>query len=486
MKSKFFAHPVKTKTLYALLTICLLACLFFFNAVLSLLSARYPLALDLTRSAAYQLDSQTLALLDGLHQEVRIEVLAARDSFEGNPYLVQARAMLEQYPRHSPQVSLRFVDFEAEPAFAAGYPQLSLAPGNILVSSGSDTRQLTLNELFNYTYSQASATGTAVASSRAQEALSSAILQVTSDSKRSLALLTGAGTTEAPALLRLLQDNNYALSTRNLAAGSLQEADLLLLLAPTVDLSLEALGRLDAYLYNEGQYGKTLLIFLDAGQPALPQLEAFLSEWGAMPQDGAVYETSQDKTFSMQPFYPLAAYTDTAYASGMRDASRPVLLPRAKPFALLFASKDRQHTRELLGFSHSAGVRPSQAGSDFNPATASQRGPLPAMALLSRRVQDRQAGRQLASHILLSASTAMVDAQMLENSQLGNADYLLTLLSELTGREAGVQVRPISLAAQHLGIPSATASLWGLLLSALLPGALLIAGIATWLFRRHQ
>ncbi len=471
--------------LYALLIALVIAAAFLFNAVMYLLSGRYPLSLDLTRSAAYQLDEQTLNLLEQLPGPVRIEVLATQDSFDGNPYLIQARNIMDQYPRYSHQVSLRYIDYAAEPAFAASYPDLALAPGNILVSSGKNTRQLKLNELFNYSYSQTSATGTAVSSSRAQEALSSAILQVTSDTRRKAAILTGSSTVDAPAFVSLLRDNNFALEQLNLVTGDLSSADLCLLLAPSVDLSLEALGKLDSFLYNNAEYGKTLLYTMDASQPSLPNLEAFLSEWGARPLDGAVYETDQGRTFSMQPFYPLAEFTDEPSAKALRDSSMPLLMPRAKPFTLLFASKDRQHTKELLGFSASAGVRPSQAGSDFDPLKAQLRGPLPAMALLSRQVWDSAGGRQLSSSILMSSSTAMLDGATLQNQALSNTEYLLHIIHQLSGQETGVQIKPISLASAHLGINSQTASLWGILLIGVIPGLLLLAGIATWLYRRH-
>ena len=479
-------HALKVNALFAFLVLFVLASAFFLNAVLLVLGSRAPLALDLTRNAAYRLDGETVRLLEGLQGEVSIQVLATQDSFDGNPYLVQARNILNQYPRHSKKVSLRYVDTAAEPGFAASYPDLTLAPGNILVKSGDNVRQLTLNELFNYTYSETSATGTAVTSSRAQEAVSSAILQVTSGRKQRLALLTGAGTAEAPAFLSTLRDNNYAVEETSLVTGLLIGFDACLLLSPTVDLSLEALKKLDDFLYDGGSYGKALLYTMDAAQPALPNLEAFLAEWGVRPIPGAVYETRQEMTFSMQPYYPLAEYADEESAGKLRDKNIPFLMPRARGFSLLFAARDNQQTKTLLSFSATSGVRPAQAGSDFDPAKAEIRGPLPALALASRVVMAGDASGPLRSHLLVSASTAMLDSASLQNSSLSNGEYLLKILSGLLGREETVQVRPVSLAAGNLGVNSATARLLGILLSAVIPGLILLSGIAVWLRRRNQ
>lgn len=472
--------------LLALLVLFAVAGTFFFNGILLVLSNRYPLAIDLTSSAAYGLDEQTITLLEGLKGEVSIQVLAAEASFDGSPYLVQAKNILNQYPRRSPFIRLRYVDYAAEPSFSSNYPDLSLAPGNILVSYLENTRQLRLNDLFNYSYSSASASGTAVVSSRAQEALSSAILQVTSGRKRSAALLTGAGTAQVPAFASLLRDNNYGLDEVNLVTGDLSGYDLCLLIAPTVDPSLESLSKLDSFLYNNGQYGKAMFYTMDASQIKLPNLEAFLTEWGIQPLDGAVYETRQNMTYSRQPFYPLAEYADTEAASKLRDKNIPVLMPKSKPFTLLFASRDKQHTASLLSFSSSSGVRPSTAGSDFDPAKAQTKGPLPALALATRQVRDPSSPLMKTSAILISASSNMLDGALLQNNSLSNAEYLLNALGEVTGREETVQIRPISLAGANLSVNSAVISLLGILLCGVLPGVFLLLGIGVWLYRRHQ
>ena len=469
--------------LFALTVLLALLLTVLFNGVMLLLANRHNLAFDLTRAAAYRLDAETLRLLDGLEGRVDIHVLSPREGFDGNPYLVQARSILDLYPRHSGQINLAYIDVASDPAFAANYPDLSLKPGNILVSSGGNVRQLALNDLFNYSYSAASASGTAVSSSRAQEAVSSAILQVVSGQPLRAALLVGADTAQAPALLSLLRDNNIQPSQVNLAGANLSGFDLVMLLAPMVDLSPDSLGLLDDFLYNEGEYGKTLLYTMDAAQPRLPNLAAYLSEWGAAVLEGAVFETNANMTYRMQPYYPLAEYTDESLAGALRDNSIKTLMPRAKPFSLLFSSRDFQHTSVLTSFSPTSAVRPAQAGSDFDPASAEVRGPLPALALLTRRDRSQPPKE---SALILSASTAMLEEAALGSAQLANSEYLLKLLESRAGRGQGVQLRPVSLAGANLGVSSGTAQWLAILLTAVLPGLLLLAGLFVFLYRRHQ
>ena len=467
-------------TLIALMTLSL----YLFNMAVLRLSNRHSLFVDLTASQAFQLDEESIALLHSLEAPVHIDVLATEDSFEGSPYLRQARQILNRYPAQSDLVSLTYIDYQKDPSFAASYPDLTLSPGSILVTSGENQRLLTLKELFNYTATNQG--GMTVASSRAQEAVSSAILQVTSGQKTRAAVLTGAGTAQMSALSSLLLDNNYQVEQKNIASDDLSGFDVLLLLAPTVDLSEDSLNRLDSFLYNEGRYGKALVYAMDASQPSLPKMEAFLSEWGILPLDGAVFETRQQMTYSMQPYYPISEYRDEEITGKLRDRSIPVLMPRAKPYSVLFTARDRQQTRELTVFSETSGVRPGQAGSDFVPDKAAIRGPLPAMTLASRVVRDKETGQVSASHLIISASTAMLDAQWLQNPQLNNGEYLLKTLGSVLDQNQGVVIRPVSLASEALSLNSAAASLLGVLFAAVIPGLLLLAGVAVFLYRRFQ
>lgn len=472
--------------LFVLLIVFSALSLYLFNLASLRLSNRHGLFLDLTQARAYKLDEESVRLLSALSAPVRIDVLATEDSFDGNPYLRQARQILNRYPAQSSFVTLHYIDYQKDPSFAARYPDLTLSPGSILVTSGDNRRLLALNELFNYTYSAGSQTGTAVASSRAQEAISSAILQVTSDTKLTAAVLSGAGTAQMPTFLALLSDNNYKVEERNIVSDNIADANLCLLLAPTVDLSEDSLLKLDDFLYNQGRYGKAILYTMDASQPALPRLEAFLNEWGILPLDGAVFETRSQMTYSLQPYYPLAEYRDEALKGKLRDDTIPVLMPRAKPYAVLFTARDRQQTRELLGFSETSGVRPGQAGSDFTPEKAEIRGPLPAMSLASRVVRDSETGQVFASHLLISSSTLMLDASFMQNPQLNNGEYLLKAFDEALGQRDNVVIRPVSLAAAALPVNSQTVSLLGILFVAVLPGLLLLAGLVVFLYRRFQ
>ncbi|MEA4939478.1 MAG: GldG family protein [Christensenella sp.] len=482
-KTTLFNESVKINALFAAIVVFALASAFLLNVVLVTLGSRYSLSYDLTANAAYQIGDDTKQVLDGLDRDITLYVLANDQSFAGNAYFIQAQRILEQYPKYSSKINLQYVDYTADPTFAAQYPDLTLKDGDILVKSEKGLKQLPLASLFNYTYTEDKTL--TIESSRAEEALTSAIVNVTTENPVRVALLTGNDVfTDTDAFKSILSDNNFEVSSVNMVTDPLSDYDILLLLAPAVDLSTDVLDKFDGFLYNNGNYGKTLLYAADVTQPATPNLDAYLREWGVAVGDGAVFETNKDRAYSYQPYYPLAAYTNADYAEKLKDSSNPVLLPLSRPLSLVYTYKDNRTVDTLLNFYETAGVRPSTADDSFTANMATEWGPMPALTLTSWVIQKGDISVQ--SNVIVSASSNLFAASGMANTSLSNAAYIVSLFNTLTNRESTVSIAAKSLAGNTLGITTGAASALGIVLCAVLPLAILGAGVAIWLVRRYR
>ena len=474
----------RMNALFALLVVLVVAIAFMFNAVTLILSNRYPLSIDLNENAAYELSPDTRRFLESLTEDVNIYVLAQEESFAGNAYLVQARHILNEYPRASRHIHLQYVDYASDPTIAARFADLTLSEGNILVCARDSVRQILLANLFNYTYG---GTGSLVVeSSRAEEAVSSAIVNVLSDHTVRLGVLTGNGTADMAAFTALLRDNNYEVENVSLINGDLSGYDGLMLFAPTIDLSEEVLSRLDDYLYNGGEYGRTLVATCDLTQPDMPNLHAFLSEWGVSVGSGAVFETDASRVYQYQPYYPIADYADGERAKALKDPDNYFLAPRARDLEIAFTVRDNRYTEELLSFGTTAGVRPAGADENFRAQDAGKWGPMPAMVLCSVRILENTGVTQRRSNVLISASNEAFSPTALQNSSLSNTEYLLNLFNELFEREETLNVSSKSLAKATLGVTTAEANRLGAILAGVVPAAILLAGVAVWLARRYR
>jgi len=246
------------------------------------------------------------------------------------------------------------------------------------------------------------------------------------------------------------------------------------------------LKKLDAFLYNDGAYGKTLLYTADVTQPTLPNLEVFLKEWGVVVSDGAVFETTASRTYQYQPYYPTADYVDETYRNKLKDASAPVLMPLSRPLEVLFTMRDNNFTELLLQFSETSGVRPAEAVESFTADQAERWGPIPALVLASKRIYGTTGVTQFRSNLVISASTAMLGDFSIQNTSLANSEYLLNLLNTLCARTDVVNIEPKSLAGETLSISTSQANALGIVMAGVLPLLIVAAGITIWLVRRYQ
>ena len=474
---------LKINLLFAAIILLLFAAVFLVNGIALRLNERFHLQVDLTYGAVFEVGEDTRALLAALDTPVEIFVLSDVGGFAGSPYLVQAQRIIDQYPRFSSMISLEYIDYAANPLFAVHFPDLSLSHGDLIVRSGEQVQHIPAANLF-YLAQQPDGNLTIVAS-RAEEALTSAILGVVSEDRVRVALLTGNGTADGALFTQMLSNNHYDVYSVSITTAVFEDFDILLLLSPTIDLSEDIVRRLEAFLYNGGRYGKMLFYSADVTQGSLPNLDMFLAEWGIRFSDGMVFETNPERTYRFQPFYPTALYVDERYAAMLRDSSMPFLMPLARPMELLFTARDGFHVETLLEFSATSGVRPADAGEDFTARDAQRRGPIPAVVSSSFNVLAPN-GEHLQSRIIVSSSTGIFEPIALRNTSVSNSEYLLNLFGDLAGREYIANIRPVSLAGRTLGITTAQARRLSVAFIGIIPFIILSAGIAVWLLRRYR
>ncbi|MCL1929403.1 MAG: Gldg family protein [Treponema sp.] len=490
LKTKFFNKQRFSKRSISAASI--LACAVFLvliNLVFYLSAQRYSfLGIDLTRDKLFRISPDTVRFLHSLEKDVTIYVLAREETFaETSSYNAQANQVFRQFERNGPAVSLVYVDYVKNPGFAASYPDLTIKHGDILVFCENTGRRslVKTEELFNYTggYNNLS-----IGSSRAEEALYAAILNVTSDRPIKAVFISGHGEYTMDAFTGVLQMNNYEISRVNLISGAIDSStDIAIIIAPKDDYGEEELRILDEFLYNGGNYGKTLFYCADADQSYPENIGVFLREWGVSVEDGAVFETDERRVYNYQPFYPVADYAEEEFSSLIRTTTKPMLVPVSRPLSKIFDFRNNNSVKILLEFAASAGVRPSDAPLDFTSDDALIKGPIPALALCRYTIIDRSTGKAEAeSNVLVSGSTAMLDSFAIENPGFSNTEYLVNVLNKLSSRHDIIPLRPKSYTSTALNLPRLTVNIIGLVFIVLIPLLILSIGLAVWIKRKHS
>lgn len=482
-KPKCDMHRRQLRRLPALVLTAALAILVMLNLVADAAEKRLPLVWDLTRDKVFALSEQTIEVLSSFRKDVQIDVMCDALTLEnGGGYYTQAKKIIDQYPVYGNTITVTYRDPVSNPGFLAQHADMELAEYDILVTCGERKAKTNIFELFNAEYNEY--TGKQhIRSSKAEQEITSALLRVSAEETAEAVLLTGQQENYTQALRELLQANGYGVSEESLITGSLDtQADVAFLLAPTRDLSKESLQALDDYLENGGEYGRVLVYAPGAQTNELPNLEAFLRQWGIEYGTGLVMESNSERYINATPYLSLVEYVDKNDILKVRT-DIPFFSPFGREMYTGFEAQSAHETQVLLRYSESAYAMPVLMEDGWMP-TDEDFNAYP--ALICSQYTQYEGTLPKRSTVLAFASEEAVGAAALENVSFSNAEYLLSLLGDLSGREDFIQIPAKSLTSSTLGITQAQFLCMTIIFMLLLPATVAAAGIGIWLWRKNK
>ncbi len=476
MKKKPLSIQKKAGILSVSITMVIVVCLILLNVIMAVLTEKYPLKLDLTSNKVFQLSQDSIDYLAGLEKPVHITIMNTRESFlRGGDYFAQAVSVIEQYTKYNPNITLEYEDLMANPAYLQNNSELELSIDDILIQSGEKTEKLTAYDIFNV---EASYYGGRITSSKAEQAMTVAIMNVTEESKIKIAFLEGHGESGQEGLEALLQKNGFeTVKASLLTEGVPEDAAIAVLSAPRRDITEEEAAALDHFLENGGAYGKYVYCFGSLEQGELPHLEKWLAKWGLAFGEGAVAETNRRNTITDNIFFGTASFDDTVLTGKMASEEIPITVPYSRPIQFLFTDNLGYTTKTLLSYSEDAGIIDEQTQGLGDMV---QQGPIP-VAGMSTLQKDG-----MISGVLLFGSSMMAASGLFSSGSFSNADYFLSSFNILAERENAFSVAPKTLGGGFLAINPIQILLWGIFLALLLPLSVRFTGLYFWMRRRKR
>ena len=476
-----------------IISITVILFIILLNAMLAFLFKKYPLDIDLTDNKIYEITKETENFLRTLDRDAVIYVMNTESGFTSSApqeYFIQANEVMRKYTQYTSRIRLEYVDLIRNPGFASRFPYEQLQINDIIISAANEAaasydaaasyRIIYPANLFNIHTDQY---GTFVASSKVEQSLTSALMSAAGGNKFLAAIITGRGEHELPSFTELLILNNYEVVKINLLTGNIPpEASLVILAAPSRDLSSIEMRKIDAFI--EGGNNRVLFYLASTTQPALAGLDEFLGEWGVAVDPGVVFETDIRRLISSSPFITLADYSEETYSRNMIQRNMLPLIAHSRPVRALFNEFRFRNVSVLLSFSPTSGVRPINAPGGWTVSPSDITGNVPALVLSTQSRSDDN-GNINRSHVLVCGSILALDGNYLANPDIANANYFMDLLGSLTGREEQIIITD-----KVIGFSELRANYFQILVIAvvfafLLPLAVLAAGFVVWLRRRH-
>ena len=523
---------IKFGALSTVITAAFLAAVIMVNLIATILVDRFNIRFDLTNEAIFTLDDKTKDILSKLETGVDIyvtldEVYFTQSSDSRDKHV---KYLLDEFELGSKgNISVTY-DSELinNQDFIGSFSYINLKSGDIVVVSRNQPddgkitnyRRFSLDDCFtqttysSYTYDI----------SKVENNILAAIKYLNQDEIVTVAYTTGHDEIDVDeSLSSLIKSNVFDTSSVNLQMlaseyyaaeatdGEAEEEEeeeiltpeeklaqisVIVIYCPKRDFSEEELSMLDIYLENGERLGKGLMVFFEATTPELPNLEAFLAEWGVTVGDGMIYDEERNYMgtgaaprvyMSTQVNSDIPVFSNELYNS-IADAKLNICAPVCRP--LYIVDGYGYDSENKTGGTY--GIITYKAITSFNTSTIMVLGEedteqKPASHIVGtvsvkQRVIDSSA---LYSSVSVFGTNEFVTEQMLTNSVFANDQVFVELLNYQAQRDTGIIISAEDITTATLTVTATQTFIIIGVFVVTLPLLAIIMAVVVFIRRRH-
>lgn len=502
-------NRLKRGTVSVIYTIVFIALVVALNLVVSSIAGSINLTIDLTKEEFVSIGETSRNVLGALEADGNLEatiyLLADRDAYDnadntsrGLNLSALVRDLCEEYAFTYKGIRVEYKNLTRDPEWAAEYnarTNTTLTANNIVVEGTHHARVLSLLSF----YTVDSDTGLYVGFN-GELRLTTALLQSCMSEPQVVTFTTGHGEpaqlTEtgivATPLARLLSDNGFEIQTTDLTSGEIDPRTRILIVNdPQSDFTESEVEKLMDYV---GDYN-SLIVLVDDATPVLPNLSDYLKEeWGmgyrAYHQVSSIGGSLNNNALNLSAQYAVDVEnpdSSAAYQVIKNVASTQIktIMPHSvELYSTPVGTKD-EYTVETVLRSDSDSI------STYAADGTSKTGAFPLMLISANAdyvdLDDENSTNQVLKYqyVMLVGSTDFAGTGSIDSAAYGNSAILLSTVRTMGVERYSLDIsyKPINDVA--LSIETSSAFRLGVIICAVLPAAITIAGLVVFIRRRH-
>ncbi len=430
--------------------------------------------IDLTSQSLFTLSDQTKRIAAGLDQDVTLYLLA-NDGGEDDTVV----RLLNRYASLSDHIQISYVDPNEKPTFIDNYDlgDTSLYANSVLVECGERTKLVGYDEIFVTHYSMDYNTYNYISSTDfdGENALTNAIHYVSSDNIPKVYTLIGHGESELNGTIEtLIERDNLESSTLSLLMieDVPEDASVVVINAPTSDLSTDEADMMIRYLENGG---RVVLVtdYIESGD--MENLLRVTAKMGMTAGEGIIVEGDRDMHVNRYPYYLLPDIASHAITQPLLDGRYYVLAPLAQPIVQLEESD--AVVSALLETSASSYAK----AAGLNMETAEKEEGDTDGAFMIGAASELGEGRMVwitSAQLMENGVNAMVSG--------GNSDLFMNSVNWMCDQQETISIRAKTLDEQGLTLTQSQSSFWSIVLLGIIPGVVIIMGIVVVIRRKRR
>lgn len=492
------------------------------NIIVTAVAQRFPTNIDLSTTGQNTITEENIDYIKDVDKEVNIIVCATEEGYTGGvlaqyasyyytaqdssgQYYAQTLKLLKEYEKHNKNIKLTFSDPDAASfsTVQAMVPNTALKYGDILVyctfknKAGTEiknARVVTFTDIYSLSdkngYAAYGYGSYTVSGSNVETAVTSAIYAVTSEDQKVVGVLSSHGTDGVfDAAASMLKLNNYeVLSISDPILNEIPaKIDLLVLAGPKRDFAASEIATIEKFLANDGKKGKNMVVFCDAKGANMPNLYAFLAEWGAEVEPGNIlFETDKNNFLSGKPTAMGFENTKTDYTKPINDDNRLYISDNNIPISAAFTTYGNRETEVLMQTKDSVVSAPVDVTADWAPDNSYTKKQYAAAIYTSDTQYDGT--DPLSGGMLVFSSTDFISANWKAYDAVGNESFLLAALNSICGKDAtDIYFETKTVANYSFTQPTqAETTLASVIFVVVLPIVLMACGIYVWYRRKNR
>ncbi len=492
------------------LTAIVIAAIVLLNVIMGVLADKFPLTLDLSSDKVFTLSQQSVDIAKKVTQDMEIVIFEDEAEFTNPTIGIQSGVpeldktikefylALQQYRTHSDnKVNFTFIDPNQQPAKFAKYENYGVSSGSILFLAGERYKVCTLDDLYSYGYTSDYSSYTFA--STVEKTLAANIHSLCSGSDRVVQVLTGHGedSQTISGLKELYELNGYTFKELAItgSADFDKNAEVMLIAAPENDYSDAEIKRVQEWVFNDGNYGRHLMVFTHP-TASCPNLYEFLNvEYKVQVTDELLLETDYNRMYQYNQYYAMANVTQSELITDSVGSAN-VILPVARRLVCDLPDKEEDtsdafYRYQITGYPTSAQLINLADIKDENGADKVHNAPESEYPLTSMVVSvvdsyNNNTSSSIFGTVTVSGCPAMAYSSYVQSATFKNEELLLETLNGLTGNDGGITISNKDMKADTITFSGGTAIVIGLAVFTIgLPVIVLIVCLVVFLRRKN-
>lgn len=518
-KPKKNLKKLKFGSMSAVTIILVVAVVIAANIVCSLLTQRYPMKIDLTPDNRHEISQESIDAIEAIDKDVEIIVTTTKEYFTmigagyedmfyqytgavvECPYEIIPE-ILEKYSVYAEagkgNIDVKYVDITKNPDVVTELKKFytgEITEGGIAVRCGERVKFITPDEVISMVTPSQNSTQTNIVMTFAGESVLTSAVKAVADANPVKAAfvssMNGSGVFDqihsvvGGSLMKYMSKNGYDCVEIDIGTDALnpEDYDVIVVAAPSVDFTPDIITKLGDFLYNDGKYEKDLIYIQNANATQLPNISEFLAEWKIQIEPPFVFDES---TNMVQAFItslgqmvsaPNVKIADAEIVGTPANASLPIIAPYIRPITVL-SKNNETIVKEIIKTSDTAAAFEGEE----------QVGEKGTFNVVVKARKETSSGLEIiGSDVLVIGSPFMLDSAVLAgNNTYNNANVILNVINETTGKEASAVIPEKTFDQYTLSLTQGTARIILVVVVVVIPLLIGVAGLCVLLWRKNK